>query len=579
MKVLGVIPARAGSKSVPRKNLAEVNGRPLLSYIVEAARRAHRLDRVVVSTEDEEVAAVARQWGAEVPFLRPAELAADEVSLVPVVRHAMKEMDRRNFVADVVVSLQATSPFLESEDIDRAIETLLETGADSVVSVERNEHAHPYWTKRLEGDRVLPFSGDTNEAYLQRQDLPPAYIFDGALFARRRHLLESWSGGDFGLGDDVRALVLGGRRSLHVDDPIHLETVRALARTEERPAETERVSLGGHRLGPGEPAFVLAEVASAHQGDAEQAIELARAARRAGASGVKFQLFRAAELIAPRDSRLPTFQQIELSMDDWKRVLGEVVSWGLPVLADVFDRTSLELGEERGVTAYKIHSTDMENPDFIRAVAATGKPVLLSTGGSGLPIVEEAIELVRAEGNESIVLLHGVQNFPTRLEDSHLRYIGFLKDRFHRPVGFLDHVDGGSPMAVVLPALALAFGADLIEKHVTLDRSAKGFDYESALEPGAFEDMVSLLRETESALGSATPPEDESARRYHGLMRRAALSRERLRKGVPLRRDQLAFVRSETGVSPKEASRLLGRKPVKDVPAWVPLTEELFESP
>ena len=230
MKVLAVIPARGGSKSVPGKNLADVNGRPLVSYVIDAARRSERLDRVIVSTDDDAIAKEAEKWGAEVPFRRPAELATDDVSIIPVVEHAMREMDRTGFTSDVVVSLQPTSPFLEAEDMDRAVEKLEETGADSVVSVQPVAHEHPFWVKKLEGDRVVSFNEYTNESFLQRQDLPPAYIYDGGIFARRRRLLESWSGRDFCLGGDVRAIVLGGWKSAHIDDELHLELVRVMAK-------------------------------------------------------------------------------------------------------------------------------------------------------------------------------------------------------------------------------------------------------------------------------------------------------------------------------------------------------------
>ena len=238
MNVLGVVPARGGSKSIPRKNLAELDGRPLLGYIVGAARDARTLDRLVVSTEDEEIADVARGLGAEVPFRRPEALAGDEVSLIPVVQHAARAMDELGFVSDVVVSIQATSPFLESGDIDAAVEKLLASGADAVASVEAIERQHPYWVKRLEDDRVLPFNETTDDSFLQRQDLPPAYIFDGGIFARRRRLLEEWTGKDFCLGSDVRAIVLGGLKSLHIDDPIQLEMVRAVLKKEQGAHET-----------------------------------------------------------------------------------------------------------------------------------------------------------------------------------------------------------------------------------------------------------------------------------------------------------------------------------------------------
>ncbi len=241
MKALAVIPARGGSKSIPRKNLVDVDGRPLISYIIEAARSAHLIDRVVVSTEDDEIAEVAKHWGAEVPFRRPRELSGDEVSIIPVVQHAAKEMDRLGFVSEVVISLQPTSPLLEGEDIHCAVEKIGETGADSVASVMPIAHEHPFWVKNLEGDRIVPFNEYTNESFLQRQDLPPAYIFDGGIFVRRRGLLEAWSGRDFCLGIDGRGIVLGGWKSVHVDDPLHLEMVRAIFR------ERARLVNGGNK--------------------------------------------------------------------------------------------------------------------------------------------------------------------------------------------------------------------------------------------------------------------------------------------------------------------------------------------
>ncbi len=340
---------------------------------------------------------------------------------------------------------------------------------------------------------------------------------------------------------------------------------------------TVTFALGGRKVGAGQPAFVLAEVASAHQGEAVQALGLARTAKNASADGVKFQLFRASELVPPNDPHFSTFEQIELPLEQWEEVIREASGFDLPILADVFDRTGLAVGEKLGVAAYKIHSTDMENPEFIRDVAATGKPLLLATGGCGLGSVEAAITVARGEGNEGIMLLHGIQSFPTRTEDSHLLYLRTLKSTFGYPVGFLDHVDGGSPMATVLPALAVAFGADLVEKHMTLDRKAKGFDYESALEEKAFRSMVELIREAEKSFGDASVPSSAGAERYHRTMRRAILSGEPLEKGVPVRKEQLALLRSETGIAPFESARLVGRRPRRDIAAFEPLTEDLFE--
>jgi CMP-N-acetylneuraminic acid synthetase len=214
-KVLGVIPARGGSKDIPRKNLVSLNGKPLISYIITSALKAECLDRVVVSTEDEEIVQVAKKYGADVPFLRPKELANDNVSLIPVIKHGADYLEKtEGWNADIVVSLQPTSPLTKPEEIDSAVNKLIETGCDSVVGVRKTED-HPFWTYKLDGDRVLPFQ-ITEQSYLQRQDLPLVYVFSGAIYVRKRELLENWSGEDFALGKDVRAIKMNhDSREIH----------------------------------------------------------------------------------------------------------------------------------------------------------------------------------------------------------------------------------------------------------------------------------------------------------------------------------------------------------------------------
>ncbi len=231
LKVLGVMPVRAGSKGVRMKNLRLVEGKPLMAYALEAALAARRLDRMVVSTEDERVADVARRWGAAVPFLRPMELAADHVSLIPVARHAMEFHDREGWRPDAVVCLQATSPLLTADDIDRAVGLLIETGCDSVVTVTPIQHHHPFRAMKLDGDRVRPLTEYTSDRYLQKQDRPPAFGFTGGLYVRRRALLEEWTGRDFALGTDVRAVVIEPERAVNIDHELDLLVLEAILRT------------------------------------------------------------------------------------------------------------------------------------------------------------------------------------------------------------------------------------------------------------------------------------------------------------------------------------------------------------
>ena len=161
MTVLGVIPARGGSKAIPRKNLHPLGGEPLIAWTCRAAIGARTLTRTVVSTDDPEIAAAARRYGVEAPFLRPRHLAGDDTPTLPVVVHALDELAREGFVPDAVAILQPTSPFRRSEHIDAALTLLEATGADSVVTVVKVPHQfNPVSVLRLDSlGRLVPSDG------------------------------------------------------------------------------------------------------------------------------------------------------------------------------------------------------------------------------------------------------------------------------------------------------------------------------------------------------------------------------------------------------------------------------------
>lgn len=216
MKTLLVIPARGGSKGIPRKNLLPVGGRPLIAYAIGAALAARRVGRVIVSTEDEEIAGTAREHGAEIPFLRPRELSGDGVSLIPVAAHAAKAMAELGFAADAVMTLQPTAPLVRPETIDAAIALMQDTGCDSVSTVEEIAQ-HPYRAfSRDAEERLVPLFPDKVHL-LQRQDRPPFYYPTGGVYLRRRHLLEQWSGRDFCMGSDARSIAVQRHEALNID--------------------------------------------------------------------------------------------------------------------------------------------------------------------------------------------------------------------------------------------------------------------------------------------------------------------------------------------------------------------------
>jgi CMP-N,N'-diacetyllegionaminic acid synthase len=221
LKVLGIITARGGSKGIPGKNLKLLAGKPLLAYTIETARASRALDRVILSTEDEAIAAAARDLGCDVPFMRPLDLAQDDTPHLPVIQHATRWMqDRVNYRPDAVMVLQPTSPLRSGDDIAAVVALLENSGADSVLSVnEVPPHAHPMRTLRLDekGHAVLFVSGDpVRKRVNRRQDLPPAWLMNGAIYACRTRVLVDAEPSLY--GNRVVAYRMPTERSINIDD-------------------------------------------------------------------------------------------------------------------------------------------------------------------------------------------------------------------------------------------------------------------------------------------------------------------------------------------------------------------------
>jgi N-acylneuraminate cytidylyltransferase len=193
VQVLGIIPARGGSKGIPGKNLRLLGGKPLLAYTVEAARAAGFFSRLVLSTDSEEIASVGRSLGVEVPFLRPPELARDETPMLPVIQHTVRFLAEKGWSPDVVVILQPTAPFRRATDLRGAWELLqANPEVESVVSLEAvPAHYAPHFIFKIEGDRMVPFMPDGLQI-TRRQDAPKAYSRTGEFyFTRIRTLMQS----------------------------------------------------------------------------------------------------------------------------------------------------------------------------------------------------------------------------------------------------------------------------------------------------------------------------------------------------------------------------------------------------
>ncbi len=223
VEVLAVIPARGGSKGVPRKNIRLLDGKPLIAYTIEAAKNAERVGRVIVSTDDEEIAEIAKKYGAEVPFMRPAELSGDDVPHIPdIPRHALIELEKQGYKPDIIISLEPTYPFRNEKHVDSVIKKLIESRGDWAITIAEVDQ-HPFRMRKLEGDRILNFLDD-DKVYIQRQDFPSVYYFRGAVYAAWRDIMLK---GDMH-GKDWRGVILSPDELKDIDNDIDFLVAEAM---------------------------------------------------------------------------------------------------------------------------------------------------------------------------------------------------------------------------------------------------------------------------------------------------------------------------------------------------------------
>lgn len=335
-----------------------------------------------------------------------------------------------------------------------------------------------------------------------------------------------------------------------------------------------------YRIGAGAPCFVIAEAGVNHNGDVRVAKELVDAAAAVGADAVKFQTWRTDKLVS-RGAPLAAYQQetavgetdqfallreLELGEEAFADVAAHAAQQGILFLSTPDEEDSADFLDTLGVPLFKIGSAEVTNLPFLRHVGAKGKPVILSTGMATLGEVESAVDALEAASAPEIVLLHCVSSYPSAPAESNLRAMETLRAAFRCPVGFSDHTLGHE---VALAAVAL--GAVVLEKHLTLSCDLEGPDHRSSLEPSAFAELVAAVRTVESALGDGrkrpTAAEEETKR----VVRRRILAARALPSGTRLGEDDFALRRAGTGAEAAELPLLVGRTLVRDVVEGEPI--------
>jgi len=228
LRVLATIPARGGSKSIPKKNIYNLGGKPLIAYTIEEALKSKYITDLIVSTDDEDIANISKQYGAQVPFIRPEDLSNDMAQSYPVVVHALEYMENLNDCEyDVHIMLQPTSPFRKAEHIDKSLELLLETTADTVVTVCNVGASHPLRMKKMIGKEnyLVNYIDQGFENMKPRQTLPDVYIRNGAVYTSTRDSLYKHKSL---VGDDCRGYIMTDDESVNIDSWVDMKIAEFL---------------------------------------------------------------------------------------------------------------------------------------------------------------------------------------------------------------------------------------------------------------------------------------------------------------------------------------------------------------
>jgi len=321
--------------------------------------------------------------------------------------------------------------------------------------------------------------------------------------------------------------------------------------------------------------FIIAEAGVNHNGSIQLAYELIDVASASGADAVKFQTFKAKNLVSinaqkaeyqkqatnQSESQLDMLKKLELDTNTHKKLINYCKKKDIVFLSTPFDRESIDLLNELGLRIFKIPSGEITNLNYLRYIGSLRKEVILSTGMSTLKEIEEALIILTSAGTskKNITILHANTMYPTPMEDVNLRAMQTIQDKFDVAVGYSDHTLG-----IEVDIAAVAMGATIIEKHFTLDKTMDGPDHKSSISPEELKAMVSSIRNIEKALGSSIKKPSRSEKPNITMARKSIVASKSIKKGEIFTENNLTTKRPGTGISPMEWDSIIGKVAKRD---------------
>jgi sialic acid synthase SpsE len=341
-------------------------------------------------------------------------------------------------------------------------------------------------------------------------------------------------------------------------------------------------------IGDDQRTFIIAEMAWSHDGSVENARKIVKGAADAGADAISLHITSLKDYMVrdygcsagqtvsagkEKERIYDYLNRINIKDSDWEAMFSYARSIRLAICAMPNDMQSLRLCQKLNPDMYVVASSCFVEEDLVSEVARQKRPVILRIGGATLGEIENTINLIKKCGAEDIVLLHGIQLYPTKLQDTHLKLIPSLRAIFGVHVGLADHIDAESELALIIPLLAISLGATVIEKHITHDRSLRGEDVEAALNPDEFRKFVEYVREAEKSLGASSYAEPSGGvLRYRAVSRKRVVASKKIGKGEKITKDDVAFKRADEGLYPDEIRFIVDRRVNQDVEEDKPIT-------
>ncbi|KLO21314.1 hypothetical protein X275_09545 [Marinitoga sp. 1197] len=320
--------------------------------------------------------------------------------------------------------------------------------------------------------------------------------------------------------------------------------------------------------------YIIAEAGVNHNGDINIAYKLINAAAEAKADAIKFQTFKAnkvASIFAKMASyqknnlkkqmrQIDMIREFELNFEDFIKLKKYCDEKGIEFLSSPFDHESIDFLEEL-IPYYKIPSGEIINYPYLKQIAEKNKPIIMSTGMATLGEVEKALDIIYSVNkNSEIYLLHCTTNYPTPYEEVNLKAMLTLKEAFKLPVGYSDHTLG-----IEVPVAAVAMGAQIIEKHFTLDKNLRGPDHKASLEPDELEAMVKAIRNIEKALGNGIKKPNKSEIEIKKVVRKKLVAKRNIKVGEILKIEDIEIKRTNEGLEPEFLDIIIGKKLIKEI--------------